>query len=539
MNCDICHRPHHPQKLPFLCAIDSRNRLYAGRIAHATALIENEALSDEISSALTSTNPPLSSDVVGKTIYVERLRSEEAQAADRTSQIIAQADKLRTEIETARKEIAERKNKNARRKSDLAEASNGIEARRSRHLDEAERAIQMTKYKWNRSFESMAATRSYLCMEAARLYGLHRIKKGNSVKFELAGIEMIELPGMISGYLRATGNLQCTCADFFPAASPEAISTSLAHISHILMLASHYLAIRLPAEVTLPHRDYPKPTIFSLASSHRHGEVPFPGTVLLPPTEPRDQNQKHTPRPRPLYIDRPLLALAKEDPSTYSLFIEGVVLLAYDIAWACCTQGVPIGDKTSYEDVCNMGRNLYNLLIGNQLTNNPAARLVQPPPSPETSNVPESTEEAKDHLGGNAKPMMGRFSHGTVHTFLGSAEGNDFTRGFKLPNPVKLADRLKKKMLSDADGLDWEMLNDDAWAVEDPMEEGVQGRGKRQGESPGQRLFGVESVMSTSTAKNALDSTVADFAQVSLDEASSPERAKASGTSGWTKLKSR
>lgn len=519
MNCDICHRPHHPQKLPFLCAIDSRNRLYAGRIAHATALIENEASSDGISSALTSTNSPLSRDVVGKTVYVERLRSEEAQAADRTSQIIAQADKLRTEIDTARKEIAERKNKNARRKSDLAEASNGIEARRSRHLDEAERAIQMTKYKWNRSFESMAATRSYLCMEAARLYGLHRIKKGNSVKFELAGIEMIELPGMIT-------------------ASPEAISTSLAHISHILMLASHYLAIRLPAEVTLPHRDYPKPTIFSLASSHRHGEVPFPGTVLLPPTEPRDQNQKHIPRPRPLYIDRPLLALAKEDPSTYSLFIEGVVLLAYDIAWACCTQGVPIGGKTSYEDVCNMGRNLYNLLIGNQLTNNPAARLVQSPPSPEASNVPESTEQAKDHLGGNAKPMMGRFSHGTVHTFLGSAEGNEFTRGFKLPNPVKLADRLKKKMLSDADGLDWEMLNDEAWAVEDPME-GVQGRGKRQGESAGQRLFGVESVRSTSTAKNALDSTVADFAQVSLDEASSPERPKASGTSGWTKLKSR
>lgn len=538
MNCDICHRPHHPQKLPFLCTVDSRNRLYASRIAHATALIENETLSREISSALAGTDPSSDGSAAGKTIHVESLRSEEAQAADRTSQIIAQADKLRTEIDAARREIAERKNKNARRKADLTEASNGIESRRSRHLDEVERAIQMTKYKWNRSFENMAATRSYLCMEAARLYGLHRIKKGSSVKFELAGIEMIELPGMISGYFRAPVNPQRTFTDSLLAASPEAISTSLAHISHILMLASHYLAIRLPAEVTLPHRDYPKPTIFSLASSHRHGDVPFPGTVVLPPSEPRDQNQKHVPRPRPLYIDRPLLALAKEDPATYSLFIEGVVLLAYDIAWACCTQGVPIGDKTSYEDVCNMGRNLYNLLIGNQLTNNPAARLVQPPPSPDATDTPELPEQIKDHLGGNAKPMMGRFSHGTVHTFLGSAEGNEFTRSFKLPNPVKLADRLKKKMLSDADGLDWEMLNDDAWAVEEPMEEGVQGKGKRQGES-GQRLFGVESVMSTSTAKTAMDSTVADFAQVSLDEASSPERLKPSGTSGWTKLKSR
>lgn len=198
MNCDICHRLHHPQKLPFLCAVDARNQLYASRIAHATALIENEALSGEISSVLTSLDPPSSDVAAGKTVYLGRLKSEEAQAADRTSQIIAQADKLRTEVEAARREIEERKKNNARRKTDLAEASNGIESRRSRHVDEAERAIQMTKYKWNRSFENMAATRSYLCMEAARLYGLHRIKKGNSVKFELAGIEMIELPGMIS-----------------------------------------------------------------------------------------------------------------------------------------------------------------------------------------------------------------------------------------------------------------------------------------------------------------------------------------------------
>lgn len=298
------------------------------------------------------------------------------------------------------------------------------------------------------------------------------------------------------------------------------------------MLASHYLSVRLPAEITLPHRDYPKPTIFSLASSYRHSEIPFPGSVALPPTTPSDQNPKHIPRPRPLFIDKPLLILAKDDPSTYSLFIEGVVLLAYDIAWACCTQGVPIGDKTSYEDVCNMGRNLYNLLIGNQLTNNPAARLAQ---GVDEGDVPESLTA---QLGGNSKPMMGRYSHGTVHTFLGSAEGNDFIRNFKLPNPVKLADRLKKKMLSDADGLDWEMLEDDAWAPDEPMEAGVQGQIKRPGESD-RRLFGVESVMSTSTARTALDSTIGDFARVALDDPPSPEKGRAPGTSGWTKIKSR
>lgn len=226
------------------------------------------------------------------------------------------------------------------------------------------------------------------------------------------------------------------------------------------------------------------------------------------------------------------MTLAKEDPSTYSLFIEGVVLLAYNIAWACCTQAVPIGDKTSYEDVCNMGRNLYNLLIGNQITYNPTTRLTQGADEADAVATPAS------QLGSNSKPMMGRYSHGTAHTFLGSAEGNEFIRTFKLPNPVKLADRLKKKMLSDADGLDWEMLEDEAWAPDEPMEEGVQGRPKRPGETD-RRLFGVESVMSMSTARSTTDSTIGDFAKVDAEDPSSPEKGRAPGTSGWTKIKSR
>lgn len=298
------------------------------------------------------------------------------------------------------------------------------------------------------------------------------------------------------------------------------------------MLVSHYLSLRLPAEITPPHDDYPRPTIFSLASSYRHGDVPFPGSVLIPPpAAPADHNSKHIPRPRPLYIDKPLLTLAKDDPPAYSLFIEGVVLLAYDIAWVCCTQGVQIGDKTSYEDVCNMGRNLYNLLIGHQLGNNPTARLLQG----------EVDDDDVDSPFDPSRPMMGRYSHGTAHTFLGSSEGTEFMRNFKLPNPVKLADRLKKKLLSDADGLDWEMLGDEAWAPDEPMEEGVQGKAKRPGQAD-RHLFGVESVVSTSTARSTLDSTIETFARVSVDDPSNPvnpEKGRIPGTSGWTKIKSR
>lgn len=170
--------------------------MYEGRITYATALIENERLEQQINSALAIPQPAPGDDAAAKTVRLEQIKYEEAQAADRTSQIIARADKLRAEMEATKKDIKERKEKLARRQADLSQVSNGGPARRSRHLEDTERAIQMTKYKWNRTFESTAATRSFLCMEAARLYGLRRNKK--STKYELGGIEMIELPDMIS-----------------------------------------------------------------------------------------------------------------------------------------------------------------------------------------------------------------------------------------------------------------------------------------------------------------------------------------------------
>ncbi|KAJ9151913.1 UV radiation resistance protein autophagy-related protein 14 [Pleurostoma richardsiae] len=514
MNCDICHRSHHPQRLPFLCAVDARNRLYEGRVAHAQALLENDSLEQRIDSFLSNSSSVARESPSSSKILAENLKSQEQLAAGRTDEIIAQADRLKAEVEAARRDIEKRKKAIARKRSDLASASNGIAARRTRQLEEAERAIQMTKYKWNRSFENMAGTRGFLCMEAARLYGLRRFKKGNSTRYEIGGVEIVDMPGLNS-------------------ASPEVLSTSLAHISHILMLASHYLAIRLPAEITLPHRDYPRPTIFSLGSSYQHGEIPFPGTAsLVPPSESRDRERPHVPRPRPLFIDKPLSTLVKEDPATYSLFIEGVVLLAYDIAWACCSQGVPVGDKSSYEDVCNMGKNLYNLLIGNQLHTNTAGRIFS------SANSTPATNSNDEELGelGKATSLMGRYSHGTAHTFLGSADGNEFVRSFKLPNPIKLADRLKKKLVSEASIPEWEMLEDDAWAADDGMEEAVLVKGRKRGESD-RRLFGVESMM---TVQGALDATIAEGKAASgIDERSGTEKSKNAGTSGWTKLKTR
>ncbi|CAJ2500271.1 Uu.00g031240.m01.CDS01 [Anthostomella pinea] len=520
MSCDICQRAHHPKRLPFFCAVDARNALYEGRIANARILMEMEELESRVNTLLLNSESGPGSPATNRSsrTYVENCASEEQMAKERTERIMAAADKLRDEVAAAKKEIEERKATIARKKADLAAASQGVSTRRNRELDEMGKVIKMTRYTWDREYEAMAQYRAALCMEVAKLYRLQRVRRGSPARFEykIGGIDIIDLQNMNN-------------------AQPEIISASLAHITHLLWLASHYLAVRLPAEITLPHNDYPRPTIFSLPSSYHHGDVAFPGSSPLPP-DPRNRQFANIPHPRPLFLDKPLSTLAKEDTASYNIFLEAVCLLAYDIVWLCRTQGVPVGDNgSSFDDFASLGRNLYNLLINSSLQRNPQQIADAPGSHGNAGGGPDHAELGK------AAPRMGWYSHGTVHTFLGSAVGNDLTRGFKLPNPVKLTDKLKSKLNHENPIPEWEVLEDDAWAPEE-ADEGVLVGGARPKARAGERgagngRFGLESYMSVNTVRSG-DS--GDNPRVlgggpSRDR----ERDKEKSTNGWTKIKPR
>ena len=257
------------------------------------------------------------------------------------------------------------------------------------------------------------------------------------------------------------------------ALTPETISTSLADICHILILATHYLSVRLPAEVILPHRDHSRPEIFTLVSSYQ----PHPSAKSRTTSRSASSTSLSNPsgqhasssqagsdvssRPRPLFIDKPLAQLAKEDSVTYAYFLEGVTLLAYNVAWLCCSQGVNIGDKGNSEDVYQMGRNLYNLLI---------TRHGLPTPSNTTTTPAQGDEAQKQQQQGEKTISLGRYSHGSTYYSLASAEGTELIRGFKLPSPMKLVDKLKRKLMGDAP--DWEVVDDDAWKMDGEDEMG-------------------------------------------------------------------
>lgn len=217
MNCSICSRSYHAQKRPFLCAVDGRNRIYEGRVENARALLENEEIEREVNRLLAEEKRDIVGTADPSKIQLEKWKSNQAAATDRTSQIIAQADRLRSEVDAARQEIQAKNKALARRRSDLASVSSGIEARRTRQLDETSSSIQRLRFHWHRNAETLAATRAFLCEEAARLYGLRQIKKGSSKRYEIGGVEMVELHNMNSMTARATiGEVPADVYRYFP-----------------------------------------------------------------------------------------------------------------------------------------------------------------------------------------------------------------------------------------------------------------------------------------------------------------------------------
>ncbi|MCJ1303644.1 hypothetical protein MMC08_006454, partial [Hypocenomyce scalaris] len=323
------------------------------------------------------------------------------------------------------------------------------------------------------------------------------------------------------------------------------VTTSLGSLAHLVHLVSHYLSIRLPAEITLPHRDYPLATIFSPGSSYASREVPFPGSTQTPssnnsPSASRAGDMRPLPRPRPLYLEKNLPVLAKEDAVAYSHFVEGVTLLAWDIAWVCKTQGLNVG-AGSWEEVCAMGKNLWQLLVAPP-PKPPLPRAISskdiPAKSSPTKNPPSlapATNEAKPN------PMLGQFSHGTAHSFLASAEGADFMRGWRLQSPVKIIERVKVALLSERTGAEWEILEENEWEGEElaappnvpelkPVEdEAVLVCAQRKDE--GTRFNDTRSVIT------AMTSASSDTATTNAEGEDGGEKVK--GASGWTKLKSR
>ncbi|KAI9758004.1 MAG: hypothetical protein M4579_003240 [Chaenotheca gracillima] len=527
MQCAICSRSPN-SKLQFHCVACARYSLYDLRIRNAAVLLEREAQGRQVDGIVAREEDDLQSKQgnVNKEetrwdIQTAAARADES--AERTRESQAHSETLRREIEISRAETAKRRAELARRRSVYASATEDPSSRRTMPLESAEKSIRRASYRWDQQHQKMAESRVFLCREAAELYGLRqrRRRKGGVIKedYFIGGICIVDLRDINT-------------------ATPSQITTSINHVAHLLTLTSHYLSLQMPAQIILPHRDYPLPTIFSPSSSYFPRDVPFPGSTPIhssntSPSASRNSDFRPLPRPRPLYLDKPLPVLAKEDQVAYSLFIEGITLLAWDIAWVCRSQGLNIA-STSWEDVCPLGRNLWQLLVATPYQQAPQKALTSITKDVSSKNTPRKihTTPSGEPVDPRLHPTLGHYSHGSAHSFLGAAEGSDYMRSWKLQGPMKIVDKLKSALLGEMAGAEWEMLDEKEWddSEQKEGEAAVLIGGHRASE---QRLHDPE-------RKPDSPSATIQSSDAEGDRGSAAESSKGrGGNGGWMKLKPR
>jgi hypothetical protein len=542
--------------------------LYNLRYENARVLLEKESIGKEVEAAVAETSDAqrrqqqnVNANTVSITNNATRLayregnpkwdvqaaQTEQARASERIRTMRDCVETLKIENEQRKAQIRQMKLQLKQRRSDAESANFQLTDRRNAALANIQNGIKRTEHLWHSLHNKTAESRIFLCREAAYLYGLRQEvgkREGGrkSEKYYIGGVQIADLRSLNGMCYKSTG------VSFFSdihilGASPSQISTALSNISHLLILVSHYLSLRLPAEIILPHRNHATPAIFTPAASYSSPQDNM-SNVYHPYTQSKSRDiRKH--RARPLSVDKTLPKLVKEEPATYALFIEGVSLLAWNVSWLCRTQGLNIGSD-SWEDICNIGKNMWQLLVSPTTAQNAnTTTTTRAISSRETVAVrPKNTNQQQPKTTiqrTKSFPMLGHYSHGTSHSFLGASEGVEFMKTWKLPTPAKIADKLKSALLGEMANAEWELLEEKEW---DDLAEGS--RDNDTANLPAQD----GSPKTSSTTATEVGSTEAADDTASINQirtsptpttttTSSSNNTRPSGTSGWTKLKSK
>ncbi|GIC92590.1 Atg14 domain-containing protein [Aspergillus udagawae] len=542
MNCPICSRVS-TSRLRFYCPTCACNQLYTLRIDNAKVLLEKETLGRQLEKALHQTSPTLSHrrseecstqlpNKVSNPQKVLQIINAKAESSIRRKQLGLQIQQLKSEIKDRQLGISQRRLTLARRRSDAESSKFQLETREIAMLCGVQNTIKRTEHLWHSLHSKTAEARIFLCREVANLYSLRQWIKQNGSEMKetyvIGGVPIIDLRNLNgkSQTLPLLLDMPTRNINAQIGATSVQISTSFSNIAHLLVLVSHYLSLRLPAEITLPHRDHPLPTIHAPIGSYTSRDSILTATSTQPHNPPSFTThslgfQSNHHQPRPLTIDRSLPKLAREDPRSYVLFLEGATLLAWNVSWLCRTQGLNIASD-SWEEICDIGKNMWQLLVAPPLE---AATLMRAFAGRETQPMKLSRDPPRTSIQRTISfPMMGHYSHGTVHSFLGASEGTEFVRTWRLPIPLKVVDKLKSMLLGEMASAEWEVLEEKEWndSGQSSTRASVQGSRSQPGDDITPDKNYVGHMASASGVPNELDST-----------------SRPRGSSGWTKLRNR
>ncbi|KAI4171496.1 MAG: hypothetical protein LQ343_004234 [Gyalolechia ehrenbergii] len=526
MHCNICQRPCST-RLPFNCASCAQEALYHTRVRLAHALLEQEAVSSQAEHKLKrsqatslkqSTTTPSTGDDYYASLTLQSADVQRNSLKERIQLLDDCSRELRADTGKIKDEIKNRTASNAKRKAELAAARQELTRREAADFGPTIKQLGRIRNRWDVLHTRTAESRLLLCEEAAGLYGLRKQRRRGA----RSKVDTYALGGLPIFHLRDLNN-----------ANPADVTTINSILAHLVHLISHYLSLRLPAEITLPHRDYPLPTILPPASSYTGSAALFPNanpsnSSSNSPSTSRALQSSQTPRPRPLFLKRKLASVAKEDPPTYAAFVEGTTLLAWNVAWLCKTQGIGVGDD-SWEEVCDIGRNLWKLVAAQPTGLRPTStshdrRTKQDLEVNPTPNVPQGSQQNTNE---SSSTSFGFYSHDTVHSNLTGAAGSEYMRKWRLQDPIKVVDRVKQLLQNDRTGAGWEILEGKEWEAESMDPE----------QSAPAAVADASTVVVDGGA--AHDNDVQDPKSTSATPSAEISQDKSKGTSGWTKLKSR
>jgi hypothetical protein len=504
MECDICDRSGTSLLNTGLhCPSCARSTLYLPRLEHARMLLEKAALNtkfDDITKGADNLDHSLR---LAKSWKTEIARAKANDVRETLQQSEASIASVKENITGLRKELAQRRTKLDTGRATLKHAKGAVAGHDKGQMDRRKDAMAKGTKSFDTIHEASVETRAYLCREAASLLRLRqRKRRTNDGAHEYYAIAGWQVPD-----LRDIANFKC-----------NELTAMLSTFSHLLCLTAFYLGVRLPAEITLPHRDYPLATISTPATSYTSSKIDFPGSgsfLAMTEVSRRKEASGHS-RPRPLFVgsddkNELISHVAKRDPSAFKFFVEAISLLAWDVSWLCHSQGFSVGTE-DWGESCNLGRNLWQLIFAPQQS--PA--LLRATSVRDTKQRQGSSRAGTPPADANAG-RLGSYSHSSAHSYLASSARTAHARTMRLTKYTMIADPLRKQLENDMKNAEWEVLGDDE--ILDGGENFDEAVVVRPRNMDGRQYDDARSIMSTRTQ---------------LEE---PPNGKPRGTSGWTKLK--
>ena len=520
MDCDICDRKFNARRTPF-CASCTRARLYSPRIEQAAALLGREKSHTHVEAVVRPGNDgvlaalPEDADWDAITAGIsshslERTKAEKEATENRIRDVTEKAEQLRRQIDEYKAFAAKQKESIEHRRNNLSTQRAKVERQELQKLEPGQPAIRKAKHRLNKVHTRTAEAREYLCKEVSALSGLKKVKTADGkTQYWLSGVPLPQLKDLNG----INGRIKIESEDLNCLAGPhEVISASMDNLCRFLGICCHYLSIQPPAEIILPHNDFPHAAIVPIGSSYKTNNPRYPGLGSNQPTPEASRIilRSDLSRPRLLQLDRPLPQLQKEDPKAAALFIEGVSLLAYNLTWLCRTQG--FGSSISFEDVCDLGRNLHQLFPGRD-------NKSRPPLGRNFSSATARTERSTADVA-DTTLRIGSYSHGSSRHSLAGHEAEARFSDFKL-SVTKLTDQLKSYLRNETARAEWHIIEDTEWDEELEDERPVFVGGERR----------------SLDTKGPAMSVMTVAPNDGNDEATTTATAK--GKSGWTKVRGR